>query len=97
MVRALYTNGARVMAFDFDSEASCYQWDREVKYIKGLILAINDVDIKDGETRDYSLWIQAVNQFRARVGDAMVPEDIRLALDNTEEGLGLVRSRPWRV
>lgn len=95
--RALYTSGPRPMVLMFVDEPSYRQWEQEVLDIKRLILDISAMDTNDGEARDYTVWIQAVKRFRARVGDARVPEDIRASFDSMEEGLGLVRSPPWRV
>ena len=78
----------RRTAFAFRTEADGKQWLRDVDEIKLSALAMSGMSRLEGD-KACAEWVVKVQFFAQRIGKDYVPLDIRTALNNNQEYLGM--------
>ena len=86
----LNQSGKWCITISFESPAHYLMWQAQTNEIKNFIAAIND-DGNAGAARvpRYHQWLNFVNAFVERNGEALLPPDIKDAVNEVESYVGV--------
>lgn len=89
----VYSTGATMERFSFTDEDHYYRWAAAIESIKSHIAAINN-DGNAGVARvpHYENWLNTVRAFVRDWGVDFLPHDIKAAVNDVEDGIGMERT-----
>ena len=87
---AMHVAGVTVQVYTFNSREQCILWMNDVQEIKDSIANINEnVPAGNPRARQHLIWLREVRAFISNWGEAMLPDDIKSAVNSVEAGIGI--------